>query len=162
MVFLHGTTIMHRGAIGQSRAERVRQIEESEESVSDFATYVPIGQSQQKVRLWHSQGAEVMYLSSHRTAEDVEKDRAVLDAHRFPEGEVYFRQSDENYADVAEKVMPDILIEDDCESIGGEVEMTYPQISAFRRQSIKHIVVMEFEGIDHLPDDLEMLAAYGC
>ena len=39
--------------------------------------------------------------------------------------------------------------------------MTYPQISWIVQESIKHIVVKEFEGIDHLPDDLDSLAAYG-
>ena len=160
MVFLHGTTIMHRGAIGRSRTDRVRQVRESEESVHDFSSYVPVGRSPQKVQSWDAQGAEVVYLSSHRRLEDVEKDRSVLKAYQFPEGEVCFRQSLEGYADVAEKVMPDILIEDNCESIGGEAEMTYPYISAAKRTSIKHIVVREFEVIDHLPDDLTALADY--
>jgi hypothetical protein len=161
MVFLHGTTIMHRGAVGRSRDERVRQVEERNASVLDFAAYVPIGQSHQKVRSWHAQGAEIVYLSSHRKVEDVEKDRMVLREHQFPGGEVYFRQPHETYADIAEKVMPDLLIEDDCESIGGEPEMTYPQIPALVRQTIKHITVKEFEGIDNLPDNLNELAAYG-
>jgi len=58
---------------------------------------------------------------------------------------------------VAERVMPDILIEDDCESIGGESEMTYPHIREDLKQKIKSIVVKEFQGIDHLPDSLTAL-----
>ncbi len=160
MAFLHGTTIMHRGAIGCSRADRVRQVREGDESVRYFSSYVPVGGSPHKLELWHAQGAELVYLSSHRSPRDVEKDRSVLRAYQFPEGVVYFRQHQEEYADVAEKVMPDILIEDDCESIGGEAEMTYPHISAAKRRSIKLILVREFEGIDHLPDDLAALAVY--
>lgn len=152
---------MHRGAVGRSRVERVRQVEEGEESVFDFSTYVPIGQSHRKARSWHAQGAEIVYLSSHRTAKDLEKDRRVLIEHQFPEGEICFRQPGQDYADITVKVMPDILIEDDCESIGGEAEMTYPQIPAKLQQSITHIIVKEFEGIDHLPDDLDELAAHG-
>jgi len=53
--------------------------------------------------------------------------------------------------------MPDILIEDDCESIGGESEMTYPHIREDLKQKIKSIVVKEFQGIDHLPDSLTAL-----
>jgi hypothetical protein len=160
MVFLHGTTIMHRSAIGLSRAERVQQVREGDESVSDFSSYIPVGRAPQKLRLWHDQGAEVVYLSSHRKLKDVEKDRSVLKTHQFPEGEVFFRNPHEGYADMAERVMPDLLIEDDCESIGGEVEMTYPHISPQKRTAMKSIVVKEFEGIDHLPDDLAGLAGY--
>jgi len=58
---------------------------------------------------------------------------------------------------VAERVMPDILIEDDCESIGGESEMIYPHIREDLKQKIKSIVVKEFQGIDHLPDSLTAL-----
>jgi hypothetical protein len=160
MAFLHGTTIMHRNAIGRSREDRVRQIREGDESVRDFSSYVPVGRAPQKLNVWHSQGAEIIYLSSHRIPDDVDKDKSVLKAHQFPQGEVYFRGPQEEYADVAEKVMPDALIEDDCESIGGEAQMTYPRISALKRKSIKQILVEEFEGIDHLPDNLTDLRDY--
>jgi hypothetical protein len=160
IAFLHGTTIMHRDAIGRSRAQRVRQVREREESVCDFSSYVPVGNSPLKLSRWHAQGAEIVYLSSHTNPEDVEKDRAILQAYRFPEGAVYFRHNQEEYANVAEKVMPDFLIEDDCESIGGEDQMTYPHISAEKQALIKSIIVREFEGIDHLPDDLTALALY--
>ncbi len=160
MIFLHGTAIMHHGGVGHSREVRVRQVLEGEQSVRDFSEYVPVGNSASKLQSWNIQGAEVVYLSSHRKPEDVEKDKSVLRKYPFPDGDIYFRQSQEGYSDVAEKVMPDILIEDDCESIGGEAEMTYPHISAIKRKSIGHIVVKEFEGIDHLPDDLTSLASH--
>jgi hypothetical protein len=160
MVFLHGTAIMHSSGVGHSREDRVQQVREGEPSVRDFAAYVPVGSSAQKLQSWHAQGAEILYLSSRQKPEDVEKDRSVLRKYQFPDGEIYYRGSQESYSDVAEKIMPDILIEDDCESIGGEVEMTYPHISAVKRKSIKHIVVKEFEGIDHLPDDLGALVRH--
>lgn len=160
MIFLHGTAIMHRSGVGHSREVRVRQVLEGEQSVRYFSEYVPVSNSASKLQLWSTQGAEVVYLSSHRKPEDVEKDKLVLRKHQFPNGEICFRQSQESYSDVAEKIMPDILIEDDCESIGGEKEMTYPHISVDKRKLIKHIVVKEFEGIDHLPVDLTSLVAY--
>ena len=55
------------------------------------------------------------------------------------------------------RVMPDILIEDDCESIGGTFEMIYPNIRSELRFKIKSIVVKEFEGIDRLSDDPQLL-----
>jgi hypothetical protein len=158
MVFLHGTSIMHRGAIGLTREERVRQIRQADdESIRDFASYVPIGKIVEKLKNWKAQGAEILYLSSNRDPTDVEKDRRVLAEHDFPPGPVLFRNRNETYASVVEKASPDILIEDDCESIGGQVEMTYPNMSAAGKKGVKSIVVREFGGIDHLPDDLNAL-----
>ncbi len=56
--------------------------------------------------------------------------------------------------------MPDILIEDDCEGIGGEKEMTYTYIQNDLKSQIKSIPVPEFGGIDHLPDSIEDLLKY--
>jgi hypothetical protein len=43
------------------------------------------------------------------------------------------------------------LIEDDCESIGGEKEMVYPYIKKELKSKIKSVIIKEFEGIDNLP-----------
>ena len=160
MVFLHGTTIMHTGAVGRTREERVKQVLDRDQSLSDFASYVPVDNAVRKLRAWRQQGAEIVYLSSHKSVEDVGNDIAVLRNHAFPEGQIFFRHSGEHYNDVAERVRPDILIEDNCESIGGEKEMTYPHITPELKARIKSIVVKEFGGIDHLPDDLSALMRY--
>ncbi len=49
------------------------------------------------------------------------------------------------------------LIEDDCESIGGEKEMTFFHLKPESKSKIKSIVVREFKGIDHLPENLSDL-----
>lgn len=153
MVFLHGTTIMHPSGLGHAREGRVAQVKQRDPSVADYAAYVPVGDAAVKLRRWHQQGGEIVYLSSHRQSENVAKDALVLDRHGFPVGPVLFRAGGESYADVARRAMPDVLIEDDCESIGGEVEMTCPHLPAEERARVTGIVVREFEGIDHLPDD---------
>jgi hypothetical protein len=157
MVFLHGTAIMHRGGLGKSREERVRQVLSGEPSLHDFASYVPVGEAVRKLQGWRAQGAEIVYLSSHRDPGNVDKDRSVLEQYGFPEGPIYYRQNGEGYADVAARLLPDVLIEDDCESIGGAPEMTYPNLLPQLQVQIRSIVVKEFEGIDHLPDDLGLL-----
>ena len=157
MVFLHGTAIMHRNAVGRTREERVEQSRRGDESLRDYAAYVPVDGAVVKLRTWASQGAEILYVSSHRRPENVEKDKSVLRKHGFPAGEVYFRQGGEEYKDIAERVIPDILIEDDCESIGGEPEMVYPHIKPALKGRIRSIVVKEFGGIDHLPDKISAL-----
>lgn len=159
LVFLHGTTIMHQAAVGRTREERVQQVRERDASVRDYAAYVPVGNAVDKLFAWSRQGAEISYLSSHRKPENVAKDQAVLDAYGFPQGQVFFRQPGESYAAVAERVLPDVLIEDDCESIGGEKEMVALHLKPELKAKIASVVVKEFEGIDHLPDDLAALKA---
>lgn len=145
IVFLHGTLIMHKSGAG----------------VLDYVNYVPIGDVVAKLKKWEYQGAEIMYLSSHENQQDLEKDKLVLKRYYFPKGKIYWRQNGESYADIVEKTMPDVLIEDDCESIGGEKEMTYTNIKPELKAKIRQIVVKEFQGINRLPDDLKHLKDYG-
>ena len=84
-----------------------------------------------------------------------------MDKYGFPKGEIYHRQNGESYAQIAERIMPDILIEDDCESIGGEKEMTITFIKSELRKQIKSVIIKEFGGIDHLPDDLSKFSNHG-
>ncbi len=143
--------------MNQTRENRVKQVVDGDESVQDFAAYIPVGHAVRKTQTWRDQGAEILYLSSHEKAEDVEKDKTVLRNHGFPNGEVFFRHRGEQYSEIAERVLPDVLIEDDCESIGGEENMTYPHIRSELKDRIKSVVVKEFGGIDQLPDDLVAL-----
>lgn len=157
LVFLHGTLIMHKNAEGETREERVKQVMNGDASVHDYASYIPVRNAVEKLKSWQLQGAEIIYLSSHESAEDVEKDKLVLDKYDFPKGHVFYCQNGESYKDIAEKIIPDVLIEDDCESIGGEKEMTITLVKPEIKQKIKSIVVKEFSGIDDLPDDLKLL-----
>lgn len=157
LIFLHGTLIMHKSAEGKSRDERVRQVMDGEPTVHDYASYIPVGNAIEKLKSWQSQGAEILYLSSHESVEDVEKDKIVLEKYNFPKGQVFFRHNGESYKDVAEKIIPDVLIEDDCESIGGEKEMTITFVKPEIKQKIKSIVVKEFSGIDDLPNEVSNL-----
>ncbi|MFH0780318.1 MAG: hypothetical protein V1928_05745, partial [Parcubacteria group bacterium] len=52
----------------------------------------------------------------------------------------------------------DILIEDDCQSIGAE-EIIAPKLDT--ELKIHSIIVPEFGGIDQLPDRLDDLKEYG-
>jgi hypothetical protein len=159
LVFLHGTAIMHKGAKGLAREETIRQVMEREESVHDYAAYIPVGNAVKKLQGWKEQGARICYLSSHRNARDVEMDKSVLKTYGFPDGRIFCRRNREQYKDVVERIrpLPDLIVEDDCESIGGTVEMVYPNLKPHLRNKIKSIVVKEFGGIDHLPDRISEL-----
>lgn len=172
LVFLQGTLIMHKSAVGKTREEIIGQVKAQGESVRDFGSYVPIGNAVEKLNNWAKHGAEIFYLSAltedkkARGDEIVGKDglkvdQEILGRYGFPKGKIYHRQKGESYAQIAEKIMPDVLIEDDCESIGGAKEMTITFIKPEIKRQIKSIAVKEFGGIDHLPDDLAELLNYG-
>lgn len=174
LVFLQGTVLMHKNAEGKAREEIVRQVKEEEGSVKGYRFYIPIGNAVEKLQKWEDQGAEICYLSALTDSgkartdeivakEDIEADKVALEKHGFPNGEIYHRKSGEEYKDVIERMnpLPDVIIEDDCESIGRE-EMTWPSLKPELRKRIKSIVVKEFGGIDHLPDDVPELIKNLC
>lgn len=157
IVFLHGTSIMHMNALGLSRRQIVQQIiEDVDESITDFASYIPIGNVVKKLTSWQNQGAEILYLSSHLTLENVKKDEIVIKKYNFPEGTIFYRKG-KNWNLPIEEAKPDIIIEDDCESIGGKYQMTYPNLMPELQSKITSIVIKEFAGIDYLPDDINEL-----
>ncbi len=178
LVFTEGTVLMPGLAKNLNREEIVSQSKEygiqQEErtlvftsesnnnvepgSIGDYAGYVPNGNSVAKLTNWKNQGAIIYYLTSRRIKAETDAIKGILQKYHFPDYQnLLFRQEREDYKDVAERLLPDILIEDDCESIGGEKEMTYPSIRSDLKAKIKSIVVKEFGGIDHLADKIEDL-----
>ena len=161
LVFTEGTIIMHPSAAGLTRKQRVEQSKKRLKSVYDYAHYIPNGDAVKKLQTWKKQGAEIFYLTSRTSKMQINDIKHVLKKFDFPDSQnLLFCRKGEKYNEVAEKLMPDILIEDDCESIGGEAEMTYPYIKPNLKKKIKSIVVREFEGIDHLPDKILNLIKY--
>jgi hypothetical protein len=161
LVFLHGTAIMHRSAVGRARAERVRQSRQRDRSVLDFASYVPTEAAVEKVRAWHGHGAAIAYLSSHQDVAVVELDRAVLAAHGFPAGTVFSRDPGESYADVARRAGADVVVEDDCESIGGRSRTVAAGLAAAPGRAVTSVIVPEFGGLAHLPSEPAELGSCG-
>ena len=154
LIFTEGTILMHKNAASHSREEIVKQVQDEESSVHDYASYTPIGNAVKKLNRWKKRGAEILYVTSRTKANEIKAIKNVLRKYGFPDGELLFRKKDEQYKDVAERVVPDILIEDDCESIGGKDEMTITHVKPEIKKKIKSIPVKEFGGIDHLPDDI--------
>lgn len=168
LIFTEGTALTFKSGKGLSREEQVKQsilegmqrekVPVKEGSVHDYANYIPIGNVVEKLTNWKNQGVTIYYLTSRRIKKEIDNIKNVLQEYNFPDSQnLLFRQQEENYANVAEKLKPDILIEDDCESIGGEKEMTYTNIKKDLKPKIKHISVKEFRGIDHLPVSIDDL-----
>ena len=150
---------MHRAAKGLARERIVRQVVEVDASIHDYPSYVPVGNAARKLQEWKRQGARICYLSSHKNARDVETDKSVLKKYGFPDGQILYRRGGEGYKDVVERIkpLPELVVEDDCESIGGEVEMVHPNLERELKNRIKSIAVKEFGGIDYLPDEISEL-----
>lgn len=157
LIFTEGTIIMHKEAFGLTKQEIIKQVKEKELSVHDYPSYIPIGSAALKIKEWKKQGVGIVYLTSRKELNEIEDIKKVLQKYDFPEGEVLYRKENEEYKDVAEMILPDILIEDDCESIGGKDEMTITKVNPKIKQKIKSIIIEEFGGIDYLPDDINLL-----
>jgi hypothetical protein len=160
MIFLQGTLLMHKSGKNVDRVERVWQVINKEQSVSDYQNYVPVGNASSKIMKWKDQGAEIFYLSGQQSQLEADDDKEILIRNNFPDCELLWREGTETFAEIAERIMPDILIEDDCESIGGAPQMTITNISSEKRSQIKSIVLPEFGGIDYLPDSIEQLVDF--
>jgi hypothetical protein len=157
LIFTEGTIIMHKNAVGHTRDEIVKQVEQKEKSVHDYKSYVPVGNAVKKLQNWKNDGTEILYLTSRRKPNEIQQIQDVLKKFNFPDGQLLFRQKNEEYKDVAERIIPDVLIEDDCESIGGIDEMTITHVKPEIKNIIKSIPIKEFGGIDHLPDKISAL-----
>jgi hypothetical protein len=158
-IFTEGTIIMHSGARGLSREKIVEQSQiGAEPTLHKWEDYIPIGDAVSKLQKWIWQGTDIFYLTSRTKQSEVAAIQHVLNKHKFPKGKLLFRKDKEHYGDVIEKFLPDIVIEDDCESIGGLPEMVSSQIKSDLREQIMFIIVKEFEGIDQLPDNISNLS----
>lgn len=153
LVFLQGTILVEQNVAGNTREESVARSRELNLSKGPFGGMVPIGGSVAKLTRCREKGATILYLTASRKPENVLKSLEALNQHGLPEGELFSRGSTRSYAEIAQELGPDIIVENDCKSIGGEKEMVYPNMTPEARSRTKSVVVREFEGIDHLPDD---------
>jgi hypothetical protein len=125
-------------------------------TIYNHRTYIPIGNAADLTGAWNQQEAEILYCTSRRGKHAEEIARLLL-RYGFAGSKLYYREGRQKYKDIVESVRPDILIEDDCRSIGGSWQMCITHVEPQIKASIKSIVVKEFKGIDHLPSSVEAL-----
>lgn len=157
MVFLQGTTLIESGLVGKTREECVKKSRDWALKGGWLGELIPIGESARKVGAWSNHVGELYYLTASRKQENVTKCEAALRRWSFPPGTLLHREGQQSYSDVISPLHPDLIVEDDCESLGGTKEMVYPNLAENVRRSIASVVVREFEGIDHLADDPTLL-----
>jgi len=140
VIFTEGTTIMHS----------------SPEKIKDYNSYIPVKNAVKKIKTWKEKGCEISYLTSRRLRNEIKQVEGVLKKFNFPKGTLYYRKKGEEYKNVVERLRPDIFIDDDCESIGGNdiKKLVNPKLN------IKIVIIKEFGGIDFLPDEPKELLKY--
>lgn len=111
--------------------------------------YIPISNAIDTLKNWQEQGYEIIYLTS-QTGRRAMRMAQHLDELGFVGSMVGYRQRYQDYITLIKEELPDILIEDDCESIGGENYMCSANLSDELKSKIKIIKVKEFEGIDNV------------
>jgi hypothetical protein len=160
LIFTEGTIIMHRNAFGLSQHQIIEQVHQNEISIHDYNSYIPIGDSVSKISTWKLQKADIFYMTSRKQIDEINEINHVLKRSHFPDGILVYRYDNKNYADIAEEIIPDILIEDDCKSIGGFTQTVIANIRSQYKHRIKGIMISEFIGIDHLPNAISKLLEY--
>lgn len=155
LVFLQGTVLIESSILGETREDSVKRSREWAVKRGPLGDLIPIGHSATKLASWKTHGAEICYLTASKKIENVKRSEQALRRWRFPDGVLFSRSNDESYADIAVREKPHVIVEDDCESIGGAKEMVHPNLPENIRQSSASVVAREFEGIDALPDDPE-------
>lgn len=114
--------------------------------------YKPIGNAVELVNTWYEKGYEI-YLCSyvHKTRFNFIK--KVMDFYNIKYTEILCRRKGEKYSEIVERLKPDILIEDDCKSIGGLKECCITDVKEEIKADIQSIIVPEFSGIDSIRID---------
>lgn len=128
-------------------------------SLYNHNSYIPIGNCVKLIKKWSEQGAEILYCTSRRNNQ-AEQMADILRNNNFIGTKLYFRDKRQKYKDIIEQVCPDILIEDNCRSIGGAWQMCITNVSPVIKEHINSVVVEEFRGIDILPENISKLIKY--
>lgn len=122
-------------------------------SLYNHKSYLPIGNCVEIIKEWQRQGANIIYCTSRKgkQAEDI---AILLKKYGFVGTELYYRSKKEKYKDIIERIQPNVLIEDNCKSIGGAWQMCMTKVTPQIKEKIVSIVVGEFKGIDDLPQNV--------
>lgn len=124
--------------------------------IYQHTAYIPIGNAVHIISAWQQQGANIIYCTSRRNrkADDMAE---LIRRYGFTGAFLISREQKERYKDIVETIQPDILIEDDCKSIGGAWQMCITKVDPVIKDKIISVVVPEFQGIDQLPTDHRQL-----
>lgn len=114
--------------------------------------YKPIGDAVKMVNTWYDSGHEI-YLCSYVRKRRYDFIKSIIDFYGMKYTKILCRKKGETYSEVVENIKPNILIEDDCRSIGGQKEWCITNVNEDIKSHIKSIIVPEFKGINSIRID---------
>lgn len=114
--------------------------------------YRPIGNAVRIVNSLYENGHEI-YLCSYVRKARYNFIKAVVDFYGMNYTDILCRKKSETYSEIVEQFKPDIIIEDDCKSIGGLKKCCITHVKKELKQNIQSIIVPEFAGIDDVVID---------
>lgn len=117
--------------------------------------YKPIGNAVKTVNSLYEKGHEI-YLCSYVRKKRYDFIRSIVDFYGMRYTAILCRGKGETYSDIVERLRPDILIEDDCKSIGGPQKCCITHVKEEIKRDIQSIIVSEFAGIDSIIIDREL------
>lgn len=109
--------------------------------------YKPIGNAVKTVNSLYEKGHEI-YLCSYVCKARYDFIKKIADFYGMNYTEILCRNRGETYSEIVEQLKPDILIEDDCKSIGGLKECCITHVKKEIKRNIQSIIVPEYAGID--------------
>lgn len=99
------------------------------------------------VNAWQGEGHDI-YLCSYVRRGRYKFIKSIIDFYGMKYIEILCRSKGEQYSEIVEQLKPDILIEDDCKSIGGQKEWCITNVKDELKVKIQSVIVPEFKGID--------------
>ena len=111
--------------------------------------YKPIGNAVKIVNTLYEKGYEI-YLCSYVRRARYDFIKSIVDFYGMKYTEILCRNKGETYSKIVEQLKPNILIEDDCKSIGGLKACCITDVKDEIKKDIQSIIVPEFAGIDNL------------
>lgn len=111
--------------------------------------YKPIGNAVKIVNDWYSKGYSI-YLCSYVRNRRYAFIKSIIDFYGMKYTAILCRNKNEQYSDLVERIRPNILIEDDCSSIGGQAEWCITHVNDELKTDIQSVIVPEFKGIDEI------------
>lgn len=79
----------------------------------NYKKYVPISNCIVKIEKWHKRGSNISYLTSRKSAAQGNDIQSYWKRMDFRGSRLYFRGPKQKYRDIAEELVPRILIEED-------------------------------------------------
>lgn len=114
--------------------------------------YKPIGNAVKTINAWYDKGHKI-YLCSYVRKTRYDFIKSVVDFYGMRYTKILCRGKGEKYNEIVEQLKPDILIEDNCESIGGLKKCCIADVKEEIKTGIQSIIVPEFIGIDSITID---------